>query len=196
MRTRLLLMTGVMALGGNLALAQTSLTPPGMPRVPAQPGQGLPAEDRAFLARAAQLSAAEVQAGGLGAERAADPELRQLSREIAELHARLLQRLRQQAPAPGPTPSPAPAAPWDGEAGQLQARSGDGFDKAFLAWQLRMHETLVRAYQVQASNTPENELARLAIIGLADIQKQFAALRRIGARHGLEADLVEQPPQY
>src|SRR5688500_17054012 len=75
------------------ALAQSSIIPHPAPRLPAQPGQGLSAEDARSLQRAARLSDAQVEAGRLGAEKASGAEVKQLAASVAEEHARLRQAL-------------------------------------------------------------------------------------------------------
>jgi predicted outer membrane protein len=196
MWTRRSALTTILALASGQAFGQTNLKPDPTPRLPPQPGQGLPAEDQTFLLRASRLSSAEVEAGALGAK-ATDPDLQQISRELEAFHQKLLDSLRgfgaedQSAAAEGQA-----GRPWAAELQQLAGLDGEEFDRELLAWQLRAHTALARLYQVQASNSPESRLAAFAILSFEQIQRQFDRLQEIGRKYGLEVDRVGQPPQY
>jgi predicted outer membrane protein len=197
MWTRRSALTTILVLASGHALGQTDLTPDPTPRLPPQPGQGLPVEDQAFLLRAANLSSAEIEAGARGAEKATDPDVQQISQELEAFHQKLLESLREfgadDQPASGEA---APVKSWSAELQQLSGLGGEEFDRELLAWQLRAHTALARLYQVQASNTPESELAKFAILSFEQIQRQFGRLRELGAKYGLHVDRVGQPPQY
>ena len=68
-----------------------------MPRLPPQPGQGLPLEDQRFLERAANLSEAEIEAGRLGAEKTSSPGLKEISQQLTADHQKLLQSVQELA---------------------------------------------------------------------------------------------------
>jgi len=198
---RLLLATAATFLLGGSALAQATLRPDPTPRVPPQPGQGLPQEDRDFLRRAGALSQAETQAAGLAVQRAEAPELKQLSERARDLHAGLLQQLQKlverDAPGSAPTgPATPDVPPWRAELARMQSLNGREFELAYLRWQLQAHKTLIALYQEQASGTTQPDLATFAITSLAQIRPEFDAFRQLGQRNGIEIDMVDQPWQY
>ena len=79
------------------ALGQANIRPDTMPRLPPQPGQGLPIGDQRFLERAANLSDAEIEAGRLGAEKASSPGLKEISRQLTADHQKLRQSIQELA---------------------------------------------------------------------------------------------------
>jgi len=181
------------------AFGQANITPDPHPRLPPQPGQGLPIEDVRFLRRAVRLSEAQAEAGRLAAERAASPEVRRLGAAVAEEQAELRRKLENLAKARGVNLQQADAAagaPADQSLAALRQASGDDVDRRFLARQLGLYTQQARMYQTEASNTPDAELSQVAIAALASLRAHFQTARQLGAPYGLRADTVEAPPQY
>jgi hypothetical protein len=75
---------------------------------------------------------------------------------------------------------------------------GGASARDFLAAQVEVHPVLVEMYQTEASQAVDQELGRFAIISLVGIQEDFAAVVRLGERHGLPRPegLLANPPQY
>ena len=74
--------------------------------------------------------------------------------------------------------------------------SGQEFDREYLRWQLQMHLALVDLYQTEASQTPNSDLARFAILTLTAIQRRFDRAKQLGAEQGIAIGTIRQPPQY
>ncbi len=197
MLTRRCILIPLALLAAETALAQANLKPDTTPRVPPQPGQGLPAEDRRFLERALNLSRAEVDATKLAADKASDARVKVLATELAREHARLVEALGEHASRyKVQLPQPASRAAWGRDLESLAISSGGQFDREYISWQLRTHLALVDLYQTQASHSPDADLAKFAITTLAEIKPRFETLKRIGAEQGLRVETVGQPPQY
>jgi putative membrane protein len=196
MRTWLAATGFILLLANGAAFAQTSIRPDTTPRLPPQAGQGLPLEDRHFLSRALNLSEAEIEAGRLAMQKASDPAIKDFSQRLATEHEKLRDTLRQFAEKSGITVDPQALRSAQGELQKIEALSGPEFDREYLRWQLQAHLETVRLYQVQASNTPQMELASFAITRLTEIQRLFDQAKQLGALHGVAIDTVRQPPQY
>jgi predicted outer membrane protein len=165
MPRRRLLLAAILAMplgGGSGAWAQTRIVPDPTPRVPAQPGQGLAAEDVRSLQRAARLSAAQVGAAGLAAEKAAGAQVKQLAARIGEDHARFQRAVAELAAAHGVAlPDRQAAGIQDQSIAALRTADGEGFDRAFLARQLGLYRPMAELYQTMASKPDDGvELAR------------------------------------
>lgn len=197
MRKQLIASALLLLFAGHEALGQANIRPDPTPRLPAQPGQGLGVEDRQFIVRAANLSEAEVEAGKLGAEKASTPALKELSRQLAAEHQKLLGEVRELAQKNRVNVEPhASKAEWQGALQRLRELSGAEFDKEYLRWQLQAHLAMADLYQAQASNTPQSDLAKFAIVTLAEVQRHFDRAKQLGSEHGVAIDTVRQPPQY
>lgn len=206
MRRRLLLLAP--ALGGPLplrgALAQAGIRPDPTPRLPPQPGQGLPIEERRFLRDAAALSAAQADAAARMAGTASDDDVRRMSAAIADRHRRLGEQIHALSAARGLRPdaplpeAEAPSSPRVAGALRRLEGAGTGTERDFLAAQIAVHPVLVEMYQTEASHTVDRELGRFAIITLVGIQEDFAAVVRLGEARGLAQPrgLLSNPPQY
>ena len=197
MRTWLLATGLILVLTNGAALAQTGIRPDPTPRLPPQAGQGLPVEDRQFITRALSLSEAEIEAARLAIQKASDAPIKEFSQRLATEHEKLREALRQIAEKNGITVDPsASQSKWQADLKRVEGLSGAEFDREYMRWQLHTHLATVNLYQVQASNSPQMELASFAITRLAEIQRHFDQAKQLGARHGAAIDTVRQPPQY
>jgi predicted outer membrane protein len=179
------------------AAGQANIIPDPSPRLPPQPGQGLPLEDLRFLERGIDQSVIQIEMGELAAEKASDEALIQLGRQVASDHEQIRQKLVELAQQRGVEVSArTPNEALRGAIDQLQRQSGEDFDRAFLGMQLKTGQQLVELYQTQASNSTDTGLASFAITTLVQLQQHFATAQQLGAQHGLSAETVEQPPQY
>jgi predicted outer membrane protein len=196
-RWTILRLAAVAALAGGTAWAQSRLAPDPTPRLPSQPGQGMPTEDARALQRAALFAEAQIEAGQLGARQGRSPELRRLGESIAADHARIRQdlsaiagdrRLAMQ--------DRAAAGVQDPGLDRLRQATPEAFDRAFLARQLGLYRPMAELFQTLASNSPDPVLQRFGIVALAAVRAHFEAARGLGEPMGLRVDTVEPPPQY
>jgi predicted outer membrane protein len=179
------------------AAGQANIVPDPSPRLPPQPGQGLPLEDLRFIERGMEQSAIQIEMGELAAEEASDEAFSQLGRQVAADHEQIRQKLTELAQRRGVAVAErAPNEAWRSAIDQLQRQSGEDFDQAFLDMQLKIGQQLVELYQTQASNSTDTGLASFAITTLVQLQQHFATAQQLGAQHGLSPETVEQPPQY
>ena len=204
----LLLASGIAACAvvARGAWAQADLRPAPNPRLPPQPGQGLPLEDRQFLRDALALSTAEAEAAAQATGRGGEEGTRRVATTLAERHRRLAEELRGLMTARGLRPdepisqAEAPSNQRVAEAlRHLQAlRATPGSERDFLAAQVEIHPVLVEMYQTEASQSVDRELGRFAIVNLVGIQEDFAALVPLAERHGVPrpGGLLSNPPQY
>lgn len=179
------------------AHGQVSLTPEPQPRLPPQPGQGLPVEDQRFLSRAANLSQVEIETGRLAAQEGESTAVKDLAQRLATDHEAIAATLRELAEQYGTAIEAHESQEWwQGEIERLRGLDGAAFDHDYLALQLRAHAAMAELYQQQASETTQTELATFAITTFNRIQDHFATTRDLAGQYGLTIDRVEQPPQY
>ena len=183
-------------LGGN-AMGQTNIVPDPLPRLPPQPGQGLPLEDVRFIEQGIDYSTIQIEIGELAVERASDEAVRQLGSQVATDHEQISQKLTELAQQRSVEVSARPShEAWRETIDQLQGQSGEDFERAFLGVQLKIGQQLVKLYQIQASNSTDTGLASFAITTLVHVEQHFTTAQRLGAQYGLSVETVEQPPQY
>ena len=181
---------------GNAA-GQANIVPDPRPRLPPQPGQGLPLEDLRFLERGMDQSVIQIKIGELAAERGSDEALSQFGSRVATDHEQIRQKLTELAQRRGVAVSArTPNEAWRGAIDQLQRQPGEDFDRAFLDMQLKTGQQLIELYQTQASNSTDTGLASFAITTLVQLQQHFAIAQQLGAQYGLSPETVEPPPQY
>jgi len=197
MLARLVLPLIMLSLTALPALPQANLRPDPAPRLPQQPGQGLALKDQQFIVRAANLSDAEIEAGKLAASKAPAADVKAFGERVAADHQKLRKAIADLAQkANVKVESHASRPTWQAELQRLQGLSGADFEREFLNWQLQVHLSLADMYQTQASNSPDTELAKFAIVSLKTVQDRFDEAKRLGGRYGLAANTIKQPPQY
>jgi predicted outer membrane protein len=192
-----LIVWAILLCASQQALAQANIRPDTMPRLPPQPGQGLPLEDQRFFERAANLSEAEIEAGRLGAEKTSSPGLKEISQQLTSDHQKLLQSVQELARKNRVALKAHASRPdWQRDLQRMRSLSGQEFDREYLRWQLQAHLALVDLYQTEASQTPDTDLARFAIVALTTIQRRFNRAKELGAEQGVAIGTIRQPPQY
>jgi predicted outer membrane protein len=205
MRRRILFLAALAPLGLSAtrgARAQIRIRPDSSPRLPQQPGQGLPIEDRRFIRDAMALSAAQLRAASQAASAGGEQETSRLAAALAERHRRLLDELHSLATARGlqpDAPIPEAEAPSGPQVAAAIRRLHAASDpRAFLAAEVELHPVLVELYQTEASNSLDHQLSQFAIVSLVGIQEDFAAVVRLAERQGLPRPegMLSNPPQY
>ena len=201
---RRMFLLAMAAVPAGEAWAQSNIMPDTSPRLPPQPGQGLPAADVRFLRDAEALSTAQAEAAQAAAGRMQDEETRRFAQALAEHHRRLAQEVSALAGQVVPGGVRSPASPPAGRVAEVlrrleQMRGAADLDaRRFLAAQLEIHPVLIEMYQTQASQTTIRELGHYAITAMVGLQEDFSTAARLGQRYGLNPPerLLSNPPQY
>lgn len=214
----------VLAIVGLAALAapawsQANIEPDPRPRLPPQPGQGLPFEDVEFLKTAAALGRIQMDYAALAGEKARSSHVREVANRIGVDNREALTGIERLAQArrvnltdadsavpdqggPGgaasavTNPRNAPGGQAATSLAELGKVSGERFDEGFLQAQFDVQKKLADLYQTQASQTTDRDLATFAITTLAKIQQQRQQLRQAARDYGIAVNRQGQPPQY
>lgn len=182
----------VLAACGSPEPAETGQPPPpaGAPAQPAPGGEAPPtgepapggaapdAERRAQVGAAHRGALALVALGGLGAEQGASEQVRDLGGDLAAAGRALADPIAQRAAQQGLTLSDATSAEQQAQLADLQARSGERFDQAWL-----------RAVSVAVQ---EARAAADAVLTAPDAAPATAATRDALARLGALAARVQE----
>ncbi len=197
MKKSLVLAACILPLLADTAAGQANIVPDPLPRLPPQPGQGLPIDDVRFLQQASGYSTTQMEVGELAEEKASDQRIKQFASQMAADHKQIKQELTELAQQRDIKVTA--AAPAEGSAAaidRLQGLSGEDFDRTFLDVQLKHGKQLVDLYQAQASASPDTGLASFAITTLVELQQHFDKAQELGDDYGLSVETVDQPPQY
>jgi putative membrane protein len=132
----------------------------------------------------------EIELARLGAERAGDPEVRELARMLVDEHSRHLATSLEVARAPDIGSMPA-----DGDRHPITLRrfinqlrsmgSSPAFDRAFLRYQIRHHDFELNALRTMRPAARDDDLQQLIDESLPVIERHLNRSRELGARLGL-----------
>ncbi|HZR37513.1 MAG TPA: DUF4142 domain-containing protein [Nevskia sp.] len=117
----------------------------------AQPGYA--GGDASFFKEGAGAGLAEVAAGQLAAQQAADPRVRQFAQQMVKDHSRANQELQALARQKGVTLPTAPDAKHQQVLQELKTKRGTAFDKAYVQAQLSDHKDAVSLFDVASGST-------------------------------------------
>jgi Domain of unknown function (DUF4142) len=76
------------------------------------------------------------------------------------------------------------------------AGAGQAFERSYLEQQLGVLRCLVELHQSEASQSPDQELARFAVRTLVPVREELDAANALGSRYGLRSDTLRNSPQY
>lgn len=145
--------------------AALAATAPLAAQLPSMPNSAARGPD--FIETAAASDLFEIEQGRLAAERATDPRVKALGRELAEAHERMSRALMQAAraadlPAPAPKLNPGQRR----QLALLEAARGSAFDKLYLQQQHEAHADaigLLTAYSQLGAEPPLRQSAATAL---------------------------------
>ena len=136
--------------------------------------------DTSFLSDAIRGGLAEVEAGKLGAERGAKPEVKQFAERMVRDHTAVNEKLKAIAAkhkieADG-TYGTQPMRPEETAAAEMKrmaAMSGAQFDQAFVGHMVKDHEKDVALFRAQAKDGKDQELKDLAAATLPTLEEHL-----------------------
>ncbi|MGE0595807.1 MAG: DUF4142 domain-containing protein [Hyphomonadaceae bacterium] len=150
---------------------QAETTPPPMAEAPVMNQASM--SEAQFVQVAANLSAFEVEAAELAAERAT-ADVKAFAEQMQREHQTASQELTQLAPTLGmQAPAPALDSEHQQDLAQLQSLNGAEFDDAYLDQQVETHENTVRTFEDYAQNGAPGPLRDWAQAALPKLQQQL-----------------------
>ncbi len=161
-------------LASTAAFAQTGAPPvtaasPAAPAATMAPATPIPSStaklsraDMEFVTKAAQGGAAEVQMAQLAQQKSQNGSVKQFAQTMIDDHTPANQKLAQLATSKGLTPPTDPSPAQQKMMAKLQGMDGAGFDHAYMAGQLKAHETMLKLYEHEATNGKDTDLKAFA----------------------------------
>jgi putative membrane protein len=131
----------------------------------------------AFLKEVAQLDMAEVAAGQLAEQQAANAAVKDFGRMLVTDHSQHKTEVESLAKAEGVTLPAEPKAEDQQAATKLKALSGAAFDRAFITHMVDGHKQAIAKFEQQAKSG--NEVGSMAKNTLPTLQKHLAAAQAL-----------------
>jgi len=138
--------------------------------------------DEMFVQKASSGGLAEVRAGQLATERAANAEVKQFGQQMVTDHTKANQELTTLAQAKQLPMATALDPKHQAMAEQLATLHGAAFDRAYLAGQVADHEQAVALFTTQANEGHDAELKAFATKTLPTLQEHLRMVRTLAAK--------------
>ncbi len=172
-----LLTTGAFA---QSAMAPAAATAPGAPAstmAPATPTPSSTADlskaDKEFVTKAAEGGAAEVQMAQLAQQKSSDASVKTFAQAMIDDHTPANAKLASIATSKGLTAPTEPSAAQQKMMAKLQGLDGAKFDHAYIAGQVKSHQTMLKLFEHEATNGKDTDLKAFAESTQPVIQKHI-----------------------
>jgi predicted outer membrane protein len=142
---------------------------------------GLGNQDQEFAYSAHAMLIPEIEISELGAEKADDPEVVALSKEMAQEYKDLANELETAAQAAGFDATKGEAPHGENRLERLQD-SGSEFDLAYIIEQRGLHKKLIAIYSMEKRAGEKEPLKEHAEKGLEVLSKNYEKIEQIEAR--------------
>jgi putative membrane protein len=143
--------------------------------------------DQDFAVKAHQANLAEIKAGQLAQQRAANNEVKQFAQRIVDDHTNADNRLQQIATQKGIKLPNDVDQTQKADQDQLSQLSGTAFDQAFVRNQMRDHQKAMSLFQSEASNGQDPDLKSFASSTISALQQHGQMANSIQSRIGASA---------
>ncbi|HYD31102.1 MAG TPA: DUF4142 domain-containing protein [Azospirillaceae bacterium] len=199
MLAKLIALAAVMPFLAAEGFAQDNIRPPSTAHLPPPVvgAEGPLAFNRMFVEQALTAGQTQMEAARIAAEKAENPQLRQLAGKITQDFQLLNQSLTQLAQGKQITPALSGGQAAAGSPVQrLDSLSGSSFDQEYLRLASTGHLDLLRIYQTEAAETQDLELRTFSADRLLVIKQNFDQLRPLAQEAGIPLEYEGNPPQY
>jgi putative membrane protein len=164
---------GVLAVGGVLALSASARTAQGE----------LSALDEHYLKAAAQGDKFEIIGGAYASRHGKSEAVRLLGRRLATDHAKSLMEVKRLAAQFGVVVHATPNATQQWQLGQVQARAGRDFDRAYTSLEVADHKVDIEEASEEASQGTATDVKSAAAKEIPTLKEHLKLARR-AARAG------------
>jgi putative membrane protein len=149
-------------------------------------------DDRSFVVKAAAGSMAEIKFGHLGADKAANPQVKQFAQRMVEDHAKANEELMSVARELD-LASPHAMRPEDLEAYErISKLSGAEFDRAFLAHMVQDHQRDLQMFRQKAQRAEHDHVREFAASKLPMLEQHYRQAQQLQQTIGGQAAGTEQ----
>jgi putative membrane protein len=174
---RTLLLAGVIAGAGAFGTVAA-----GSPAAPATDGGQLSKQDKDFVNEAAMGGLLEVKLGELAGSRAADADVKKFGQRMVDDHTKLNQRFAQLAGQKGLTLPDKLDKKAQGRLDDLAKLNGARFDKEYMADMVADHEHDVAAFEKEAKDAKDADLAALVTSALPTLHDHLTLAKQVEAK--------------
>ncbi len=159
--------------GTSSGMAPMGSTSASTPAASATAPANLSKADKAFVTKAAEGGTAEVQMAQLAQQKSQDASVKQFAQAMIDDHTPNNEKLASLATQKGLTAPTEPSPAQQKMLTKLQGLEGAKFDHAYLAGQVKAHQTMLKLFEREATNGQDTDLKAFAEATVPTIQKHL-----------------------
>lgn len=144
----------------------------------------LGSDDTDFVKKASKGGMAEVELGGLAAQKATSPEVREFGSMMVRDHSKANQKLSVLAASKGVDLPTSKSMGEDVSLMHLKMLSGKSFDEAYIKMMVDDHKEDVEAFQKEADYSKDPDVKRFAAKTLPTLQGHLSKIEQIRTDFG------------
>lgn len=147
--------------------------------------QKAPADDVAFVQKAAVAGMTEVEASKVALEKSTDANVRGFAQHMIDDHTKAGDALKSVAMQEGLSVPVAVDAAHEQVVDKLKGLSGSDFDKAYKAQMLKDHKEAVALFEKESRDTAQTAVDRFAAATLPTLQSHLKMAQDLNSKSGL-----------
>jgi putative membrane protein len=141
--------------------------------------------ERAFVTKAMQGDAAEVQLGQLAQQKSQSNDVKQLAQKLVTDHTQMDQNLKPLAKQLGMSEPNGPSKKDKKMMEKLQGLSGNDFDTQYLTMMLKDHQQDLKDFQQEAQSAQDPNLKQIAGQGATVISQHLQMVEQVAKAHNI-----------
>jgi putative membrane protein len=146
-------------------------------------------QDQTWMVAAHQGNLAEIAAGSSAQTRATTADVKSLGAMFVQMHTQLDAALTAAAQQLGVALPASPTADQQAQLAQVEAKTGQDYDTAWIAQHLAAHSTSLAATNREVSNGSDPTVVGLARTATPVISSHLTQLRSAGAKYGVPSSV-------
>src|SRR6185503_7680013 len=156
------------------------------------PSQGAPTsaqdlQERAFISKAMEGGAAEVQLGELAQQKSQSEDVKQFAAKMVNDHGQMGEKwLKPVAQQMGLSEPSGPSKKDKKEIEKLQALSGQDFDREYITMMVKDHQKDLKEFQSEAQTAQDPTVKQIADKGSQVIQQHLQIIEQIAKAHNID----------
>ncbi len=172
----------------NLVCLVNSLSSPGAgatPRMDTNPEDQQAMMDQAFVRKALEGGAAEVQLGQLAQQKSQSDDVKQFGQKMVEDHTQLGEQMKPVAQQLGVKEPKGPSKKDKELVAKLEGLSGQQFDEAYIQAMVKDHKQDLKEFKNAAQTTQNPNVKQVAQQGVGVISQHLQMIQQIAQNHNV-----------
>lgn len=143
-----------------------------------------PAFDKAFVKKALEGNATEIQMGQLALQKSNDDQVKQFAQRMVDDHGKMQEQLKPVAQQMGVKVPDGPSKGAMKKMDKMKLLSGDAFDQAYIKDMVKDHKSDASEFKQEAQNTQDPQLKQVVTQDYQTIESHLQQIQQLAQTKG------------